>query len=210
MPPAKTIAEGHTAMTIAQETRTVLLAALEGDPALTTLLVSGTTPQTLTVAMTKGVPPRAIGSTTYGQAPPFRREILVELVGRVQRLRWRRVVPRTGLLLPPTDMDLLALHGKHAHARIGLECGRGWTDLLDAVFAWLDQIAPQHPWSASQIKEKYGSLRFYWSGDLPPLGEEIIEAAEHLSSHLCDMCGAPGRIRTEQGWWTTRCAEHKR
>jgi hypothetical protein len=86
----------------------------------------------------------------------------------------------------------------------------GLDPLLDAVFAWLSDIAPQHPWSASQIKEKYGSLRFYWSGDLPPLGEEIIEAAEHLSSHLCDMCGAPGRIRTEQGWWTTRCAEHKR
>jgi hypothetical protein len=74
----------------------------------------------------------------------------------------------------------------------------------------LREIAPDREWSPSQIKEKYGSARFYWHGDLPDLGDEIIEAAEHISSHLCERCGAPGKLMSDGGWWSTRCREHRR
>jgi hypothetical protein len=52
-------------------------------------------------------------------------------------------------------------------------------------------------------------LRFYWYGDLPDLGDEIIEAAEHVSGHLCEVCGALGALQSDHGWWSTRCREHQ-
>ena len=57
-----------------------------------------------------------------------------------------------------------------------------------------------------QVKEKYGGLRFYYSG-----GDEIIDAyvrfAEYLSERTCEVCGAPGKQR-DGGWIVTRCDEH--
>ena len=196
-------------MTMAAETRTLVTAALEGDPALDTLNVTGAVPDMLSVSITPGVPAQAIGGSSYVPAPPFRRETLAELVQRMQRLRWQRAVPFSPLAVPPEEKDLQALRVRHARATVSFECGPGWADLLDATFTWLHEIAPDSEWSPSQIKEKYASLRFYWHGDLPVLGDEIIEAAEHLSGHLCEICGAPGKLREQHGWWSTRCTDHK-
>jgi len=195
-------------VTIVTETRTLISAALEGDPALASLTVTGSTPDTLCVTIAPGVPAKAIGGSTYSPDPPFHRETLVDLVLRMQRQRWRRVDAITRMLQPPEEEDLQALQGKHPRAAVSFECWPGWTDLLDATFSWLHEIAPDNEWAPSQIKEKYGSLRFYWHGDLPALGDAIIGTAEHLSGHLCEICGAPGRLR-QHGWWSTRCPEHK-
>lgn len=196
-------------MTIATETRTLIEAALAGDPALASLAVAGSSPETLSVHVAPGVPAKSIGDTSYSPEPPFRRETVAELVMRMQRPRWQRVVAITRILLPPEEDDLQALRTRHARAVVPFECWPGWTDLFEAVFTWLGEIAPDHEWSPSQIKEKYGTLRFYWYGDLPDLGAEIIEAAEHISGHLCEVCGAPGRLQSQHGWWTTHCPEHK-
>lgn len=59
---------------------------------------------------------------------------------------------------------------------------------------------------AMQVKEKYGSLRFYHGG-----GDEIIDAyvtfAEYLSERTCEVCGATGKQR-DGSWIVTRCDEH--
>jgi hypothetical protein len=59
---------------------------------------------------------------------------------------------------------------------------------------------------ALQVKEKYGTLRFYYAG-----GDEYIEGlvsmAEFMSAQICDVCGNKGTLRDE-GWWATRCDEH--
>ena len=196
-------------MTIATETWTLIECAREGDPALAGLSVTGLTPGTLAVHLIPGTPSTSIGGTTYDPTPPFRREILVELIVRMQRLRWQRVSTITGLLQPPEDMDLLALSTRHERATASFECGSGWTDLLDALFTWLQEVAADREWAPDQIKEKYGTIRVYWHGDLPALGDEIVEAAEHVSAHLCEVCGAPGALRSQHGWFMTRCHEHK-
>lgn len=196
-------------MTIAIETRRIIEAALAGDPALASLAIAGASPETLAVHIAPGVPAKSIGGSSYSPEPPFRRETLVALIVRVQRLRWLRAAPFTPLGMPPEEEDLQALHEKHTKAVVGFECGRGWTDLLDATFTWLNEIAPDRDWSPSQIKEKFGGLRFYWYGDLPDLGDEIIEAAEHASCHLCEVCGEPGALQSDHGWWSTRCREHR-
>ena len=196
-------------MTIVIETRILIQAALEGDPTLSSLAVAGSTPGMRSVHIAPGVPARSIGGSTYDPEPSFRRETFAELIVRMQRLRWQRVDGFIRMLEPPDEKDLQALRIKHTRALVPFECGAGWTDLFDAVFIWLQEIAPDRQWSPSQIKEKYGTARFYWHGDLPQLGDEIIDAAEHISGHLREICGAPGRLQSQQGWWTTRCHEHK-
>ena len=41
-------------------------------------------------------------------------------------------------------------------------------------------------------------------------GDAIIAAAEHLSGHVCEACGAPGSLQSWNRWWSTRCPDHKR
>lgn len=59
---------------------------------------------------------------------------------------------------------------------------------------------------AIQVKEKFGGLRFYYSG-----GDEYIRGlekmAEAMSYRTCEKCGAPGKP-TEGGWIRTLCDEH--
>ncbi len=153
-------------MTIATETQNLIEAALDGDPALTTLAVTGTSPTTLNVHISFGIPASTIGGCTYYRNPPFRRETLADLVVRMQRLRWQRATPLIPLAMPPVEADLRILH------------------------------------------QKYGTLRFYWSGDLPEPGDAIISAAEHLSGHVCEACGAPGSQQNWSGWWNTHCPDH--
>lgn len=197
-------------MTIATETQTLIEAALDGDPALATLAVAGVSSATLVGRIAPGIPASTIGGSTYCRQPPFGRETLVELVVHMQRLRWRRAAPLTPLAMPPGEADLQALRQKHKRATVGFECLPGWTDLLDAVFTWLNEIAPHQTWAPDQIKEKYGTLRFYWHGDLPERGDAIISAAEHLSGHICEACGAPGSQQSWNDRWSTHCPDHKR
>lgn len=94
----------------------------------------------------------------------------------------------------------------------GFECGDGWMDLIYR----LSRAISTHVEStgldvvATQVKEKFGELRFYVNrGD-----EEVfrlIDAAEQESATICELCGAPGTLVTK-GWRSTRCepCRHKR
>jgi len=59
---------------------------------------------------------------------------------------------------------------------------------------------------ASQVKEKFGTLRFYYNG-----GDEVVDGiermAESMSAVTCEDCGAPGKCRTG-GWIRTLCDTH--
>lgn len=62
---------------------------------------------------------------------------------------------------------------------------------------------------AVQVKEKFGTLRFYVRG-VHSRSEAIrnyIEFAEYFSSRICEVCGAPGKLRGG-GWVQTLCDEH--
>ena len=56
---------------------------------------------------------------------------------------------------------------------------------------------------ATQVKEKFGTLRFYFNN-----GDEycdgVISMAEHMSAVTCEQCGSPGKVGG-QGWITTLC-----
>jgi hypothetical protein len=96
----------------------------------------------------------------------------------------------------------------------GFDCGDGWFNILDQLclniqyyIEWknkketvVEQVV------ADQVKEKFGTLRFYYSG-----GDEhiagMVAMAESMSSVTCEDCGKPGRSRGF-GWITTVCDEH--
>lgn len=60
---------------------------------------------------------------------------------------------------------------------------------------------------AVQVKEKFGSLRFYIHGG----NDEqyaLISFAERMSERTCEVCGKPGKIN-KIGWLSCRCKEHR-
>lgn len=59
----------------------------------------------------------------------------------------------------------------------------------------------------TQIKEKFGGLRFYYDG-----GDEYINGlvtmAESWAARTCEECGVPGKQRSG-GWIRTLCDHHE-
>jgi hypothetical protein len=79
--------------------------------------------------------------------------------------------------------------------RCGIEVGAGWADLVATTLA-LGGTGPE----VVQVKEKFGALRAYNSGEFGPY-------AEWLSTCTCEVCGAPGTLR-RGSWYSTRCDLH--
>lgn len=100
----------------------------------------------------------------------------------------------------------------------GFECGDGWFTLLDQLMGniqhhidWknrTEEIVPQV--TLDQVKEKFGTLRFYYTG-----GDDyirgLVSMAESMSGVICEGCGNPGE-RKGGGWIRTICTpcEQKR
>jgi hypothetical protein len=97
----------------------------------------------------------------------------------------------------------------------GFECGDGWFDILDQLMA---NIQHHIDWkerqglgvsqvTVDQVKEKFGTLSFYYTG-----GDEyisgLVDMASSISSVTCEVCGKPGK-QNDGGWIKTRCEEHK-
>jgi hypothetical protein len=60
----------------------------------------------------------------------------------------------------------------------------------------------------SDIKEKFGTLRFY-ADNADERVHSLIEFAEEMSGVMCEVCGKPGSI-DDNGWIKTHCSEHRR
>src|ERR1700737_1507563 len=93
------------------------------------------------------------------------------------------------------------------------DCGDGWRDLLERTFTKIEAaLAEGGTFRALQIKEKYGSLRFYWSGGLSDEAEAkaqaAIDLAEARSACTCEQCGEEGRLYRAGGVLMTRCTAH--
>jgi hypothetical protein len=57
---------------------------------------------------------------------------------------------------------------------------------------------------AVQVKEKFGTLRFYTNGFFNEKIENYIDMAENLSEITCEDCGLPGKAN-DGGWIKVRC-----
>lgn len=93
----------------------------------------------------------------------------------------------------------------------GFDVEDGWYPLIDVLCEELQREsnrdgAPQLV--ATQVKEKFGGLRFY-AQCVTERQEAMIDFAEALSFRICEECGAPGTLNDRKGRWiATRCTSH--
>ena len=93
----------------------------------------------------------------------------------------------------------------------GFECGNGWFNILDQLMGniqhhidWKnkkEEVVAQV--TLDQVKEKFGTLRFYYTG-----GDDVIDGmvrmAESMSGVTCEECSAPAKTHGP-GWIRTIC-----
>jgi hypothetical protein len=60
--------------------------------------------------------------------------------------------------------------------------------------------------TADQVKEKFGGLRFYYSGGDDEV-RGMVDLAERMSCKTCELCGSPGsgRAKDQSSWIGIRC-----
>jgi hypothetical protein len=102
----------------------------------------------------------------------------------------------------------------------GCECGDGWELIIreacqkaePLIAKWIEDNKNNKDfdidWAPklSQVKEKYGTLRMYWTTYPDGIGEIEMEA-ERKSETICEQCGKKGKLRG-QGWYYTACYKH--
>ena len=84
------------------------------------------------------------------------------------------------------------------------ECGNGWYPLIKDLITDLIELG----WDKQvcQVKEKFGTLRFYIQAGTDE-HYNYISFAESMSGVTCETCGKPGK-RLGRGWIYTACEEH--
>jgi len=97
----------------------------------------------------------------------------------------------------------------------GFECGNGWYWLIDnlcnTIQSYIDNNKhlniPQV--TATQVKEKFGGLRFYIDGGDKHI-QGMISLAESMSYNICENCGTTENVTQTKGWVYTRCENCKK
>jgi len=90
------------------------------------------------------------------------------------------------------------------------DCGfftvnNGWFPLIKELIE--DLIALGWDKQTCKVKEKFGGLRFYINGGSDEIFDRISKA-ESDSYETCEVCGEPGELRRDLGWYWTFCEEH--
>lgn len=93
------------------------------------------------------------------------------------------------------------------------DIGDGWFDIVEKMSVDLEPIVNNLPqeekedFYAQQIKEKFGSLRVYFSFENDEISN-IINNAEKSSARICETCGNPGKLN-KASWVKTLCEAHE-
>lgn len=108
--------------------------------------------------------------------------------------------------------DFPKFHNKNP--RCFSEVGVGWFDLVYKASERIENlINSEQDATPSQIKEKFGGLRFYVDLGKDPFLKreikEILDKAEKDSLSICEMCGKPGSKVQPSGRIKTLCEIHK-
>jgi hypothetical protein len=97
----------------------------------------------------------------------------------------------------------------YANVRCGFYCPPGWVDIVWRLSEKLEPIGVQ----CDQVKEKFGSLRFYTHGlasfEAESAALPLIRAAEDEAARTCDLCGKPGQLgKLTPTYVRLLCPEH--
>jgi hypothetical protein len=91
----------------------------------------------------------------------------------------------------------------------------GWLKLVDECLGKLVKL--DKTIKVCQIKEKFGSVRIYWSVSTKSLDnerlynriKETVDGYEAASYDVCEICGTYGTLCSKGGWLKTLCEEHR-
>ena len=86
----------------------------------------------------------------------------------------------------------------------GFECGDGWYKLLKNLIIKIAELDTEKLIRVMQVKEKFGSLRFYIGSSTEAI-DDLIWQAEKESSETCDVCGGESKIKNKNGWFHNIC-----
>ncbi len=92
----------------------------------------------------------------------------------------------------------------------GFEFDDGWEPITRKYAAQIEAILKKLPKKqrkicfASQLKEKFGTLRWYMTG-APSEIHDLVDQAELESERTCETCGNVGAERCMGTWMYTRC-----
>lgn len=168
-------------------------------------------PRTLDLSMVyHGVPagPFRVDTPTRAYSVPDR-PIMIELLARTYAVRMKRIDRATATVPElPHDWDIIVQDQFPIFRGSGMSFDGGWGDLVMAMAAWLGEVAPDLP-AFSQTKEKFAELRLYY-GPGDGIAQQIIDSAEYLSEHICETCGAAGKVHNNHGWLKAACVRHTR
>jgi hypothetical protein len=104
----------------------------------------------------------------------------------------------------------------------GMEFHDGWNDLIDKCLHKLQYFCDLSSKDgetvqviATQLKEKYGTLSFYFTGEGGKredwdIIDDIITEAEIRSAHTCEVTGKEGTVCKRGGWYRTLSYEQAR
>lgn len=84
----------------------------------------------------------------------------------------------------------------------GFECSDGWFLIIWNLSEKLEKLGVK----ATQVKEKYGGLRFYIEEGTDEVFK-IIDEAETQSLLTCELTGRPGLLCNKGMWLKTLCKE---
>jgi hypothetical protein len=102
---------------------------------------------------------------------------------------------------------------KHPFDVYGFECDDGWFLLINQLANYIQNYIDNNSYlnvpqlKCRQVKEKYGTLRFYYEGGDSHLSS-IIDAYENMSGYICEKCGETKEIGNTKGWIKTLCKKH--
>lgn len=100
------------------------------------------------------------------------------------------------------------------YGAFGCECDDGWYELLYGLCGEITEAYKKHGAPVDividQIKEKYGTLRFYYhlsqnDSDLRREISDIVIKWEKKSAEICERCGKAGVLREDLPWVQTLC-----
>lgn len=95
---------------------------------------------------------------------------------------------------------------KTCFSLFGIECDKGWYGLINTIIEKIIDYNSSHiqKIEITQIKEKYGGLRFYITFGTDEI-YDLIDECEDESYNICEICGSKENVFQTDGWIKTIC-----
>lgn len=101
------------------------------------------------------------------------------------------------------------------YSAFGCECRNGWYELIYNLCDEINDLYAKYEiepnLTVNQVKEKFGTLRFYYSipsgtdSNLVNEIDEVVDKYYRKSEVTCEVCGQQGKLRQDTVSWEVLC-----